>query len=121
MLAGRDRAVVDHAGGLASQREDHRCRWAAVGVEAVDARGGRPAGAVGDADGFMGERIDLQSVAIGGNQWQSVASHGQSVAIGGNPWQSVAIGGNRWQSVAIGGNQWQSVAIDLKMGRGRAA
>ena len=94
MLAGRDRAVVDHAGGLASQWEDHRCRWAAVGVEAVDARGGRPAGAVGDADGFMGERIDLQSVAIGGNQWQSVA-------VGSNQWYSVAISGSQWRSVAI--------------------
>ena len=120
MLAGRDRAVVDHAGGLASQREDHRCRWAAVGVEAVDARGGRPAGAVGDADGLVGERIDLQSVAISGNQWQSVA-------IGGNSWQSMAIHVNPWQSMAIHvirGNPchpWQSVAIDLEMGRGRAA
>ena len=104
MLAGRDRAVVDHAGGLASQREDHRCRWAAVGVEAVDARGGRPAGAVGDADGFVGERIDLQSVAISGNQWQSVA-------VGSNQWQSVAVGSNQWYSVAISGSQWKSVAI----------
>jgi len=70
----------------------------------------------------------VQSVAISGNQWQSVAiSAGtypvQSVAISGNQLQSVAIRGNQrrnvscaiscnpWQSVAISGNQRQSVAI----------
>ena len=49
-----------------------------------------------------------QSVAISGNQWQSVADLDvrRRKLIRSNQWQSVAISGNQWQSVAISGNQW---------------
>jgi len=48
----------------------------------------------------------LQSMAISGNLWPSVA-------IDGHPWQSMAISGNLLPSVAIYGHPWQSMARAL--------
>ena len=84
----------------------------------------------------LGIARGIKSVAIGGDQFQSVAisagpplhlhpaqrqptiSGNQSVAISAGlqlrlqPSQcQPAISGNQWQSVPISGNQWQSVAI----------